>query len=138
MNSQGTGDIQDMLEAIGVNRGCVVSSADCCEIEIAAARVGGRFFVDEDSMGYVMRPREWLLQAEQYAEVLGKLRGQVEELQAENNRLKSAVAFTVRTMDLTRDPQANPLAKACDQQRAEKMLRDLLPAEQRSEGGNGG
>jgi hypothetical protein len=68
-----TKDIPDMLEALGVDRGCVVSSADCCEIEIADARLHGRFFVEDDGCGYVMRPREWLMQAVHAAEVRGIL-----------------------------------------------------------------
>lgn len=39
-------------------RGCIVSSADCSSAEIATAQASKRFFVDEDSMGYVLRPGE--------------------------------------------------------------------------------
>lgn len=48
------------LSLLGEERGAIVSSADCSEMEIAFARDQGRFYVDNDGMGYVMRPREWL------------------------------------------------------------------------------
>lgn len=45
-------------------RGVILSSADCDEVEIAIARSCGRFFVDDEGtgigLGYVMRPKEWL------------------------------------------------------------------------------
>lgn len=40
--------------------GAIVSSNDCHEIEIANARSCGRFAVDEDGLGFVRRPKEWL------------------------------------------------------------------------------
>lgn len=68
-----TKDIPDMLEDLATRRGCVVSSADCEQMEIAVARTQGRFYVDDDDGGYVMRPREWLDQAVRAAEIRGCL-----------------------------------------------------------------
>lgn len=63
------------------------------------------------------------------------LRKRIDVLEAENRRMREAVLFTVRTLDLCRDPQANTLAKMCDRHRAEEMLRGLLHGEQPCEGG---
>ena len=51
---------EQMLEKIGLMGGCIVSSADCSEIEIADARVRGDFYVDADGFGFVRRLPEWL------------------------------------------------------------------------------
>lgn len=40
--------------------GAIVGSGSCDEMEIAFARSEGRFFVDENAMGYVLRPSTWL------------------------------------------------------------------------------
>jgi len=53
------------------------------------------------------------------------LKRRVDVLEAENDSLRNAVGFTVRTLDLHKDPTANPLEKIVDRERAEKMLRDV-------------
>lgn len=40
--------------------GAIVSSGDCHEMEIAFAQACGRFAVDDDGMGFVRRPKDWL------------------------------------------------------------------------------
>jgi hypothetical protein len=44
--------------------GAIVSSNDCSPIEIADARATGRFAVDLDGMGFVLRTKEWLYKAQ--------------------------------------------------------------------------
>jgi hypothetical protein len=53
-----------ILTALIRERGAVVSSADCSEMEIAHARVAGRFFVDPYGYGFVLRPKAWRERAE--------------------------------------------------------------------------
>lgn len=55
-----TRNADEALEAIVTERGALISSADCTPAEIAIARSCGRFFVREDGMGFVLRPKEWL------------------------------------------------------------------------------
>jgi len=57
------------------------------------------------------------------ADRLEGLRRRVALLEADNKRLHEAVGFAVRTLDLHKDPEANPLAKAADALRAEQLLR---------------
>lgn len=52
------------LAALVAERGALVSSGDCSEAEIVIARVCGRFFVTDDGLGYVLRPRGWREKAE--------------------------------------------------------------------------
>jgi hypothetical protein len=40
--------------------GAIVSSNNCSEMEIANAQACGRFFVDPDGLGYVLRSKRWL------------------------------------------------------------------------------
>lgn len=40
--------------------GAIVSAGDCPETECMIARVSGRFFVDDEGNGYVLRPSEWV------------------------------------------------------------------------------
>lgn len=56
-----TRPVSELPAALAEERGAVVSSADCSEMEIAFARTEGRFFVDDDGLGYVLRTRTWLL-----------------------------------------------------------------------------
>lgn len=56
--------ISDILTALIDERGAIVSSADCSPMELAFARSEGRFYVDGDGFGFVLRPREWLGNAE--------------------------------------------------------------------------
>lgn len=57
-----------------------------------------------------------------------QLRRRIAVLEADNQRLREAAEFAVRTLDLCRSP-ANPLAKAADSARAEKMLRAAVTQE---------
>jgi hypothetical protein len=56
--------IEELTDALVRERGAVVSSADCHEIEIAYADVAGRFFVREDGFGFVLRRKGWREAAE--------------------------------------------------------------------------
>jgi hypothetical protein len=49
----------DILAQLVNERGALVSSANCTESEIVAARAFGRFFVTADGLGFVLRPRVW-------------------------------------------------------------------------------
>ena len=55
--------ISDILTALMDERGAIVSSADCSEMELAFARKEGRFYVDKDGFGFVLRTKEWLADA---------------------------------------------------------------------------
>jgi len=59
-------DCSEALPALVSERGALVSSADCSSHEIAMARDERRFFVDGSGFGYVLRPKDWLVRAEQY------------------------------------------------------------------------
>jgi len=48
------------LERLPAERGAIVSSADCSATEIAQAQACGRWHVNEDGMGYVLRSKAWL------------------------------------------------------------------------------
>jgi hypothetical protein len=54
-------EMQRMFAALakhGANGGAwVVGSHECSDMELAFARAEGRFFVDRDGLGYVVRPR---------------------------------------------------------------------------------
>lgn len=52
------------LAALVDEQGALVSSADCSNLEIEFARTAGRFFVDEAGFGFVLRMRDWRLNAE--------------------------------------------------------------------------
>jgi hypothetical protein len=56
--------IIDILTALIDERGAIVSSADCSEMEITFARSEGRFYVDNAGFGFVLRMREWRANAE--------------------------------------------------------------------------
>lgn len=45
----------EFLQRLASEGGAIVSSAACDETEIAAARNEGRFFVDNENLGYVLR-----------------------------------------------------------------------------------
>jgi hypothetical protein len=49
----------NFLKRLRVDRGAIVSSADCSTMEIAFAQKERRWYVDEDGMGYVMRMKPW-------------------------------------------------------------------------------
>lgn len=46
--------------------GAIVSSGKCSEIEIVNAQANGRFFVDSEGFGYVLRSNLWL-ESREYA-----------------------------------------------------------------------
>jgi len=52
----------ELLKTMSIQGGCLVSSADCSEMEIADAQVRGDWYVTEGGMGYVLRLPEWLKQ----------------------------------------------------------------------------
>jgi hypothetical protein len=54
------------------------------------------------------------------------LKRRVSILEAENGKYREAIEYTVRTLDLHKDPTANPLAKMCDRATAEAKLRDAI------------
>ncbi len=54
----------EVIDALLAERGALVSSGDCSEMEIAFARVESRFFVRDDGMGFVLRTRDWLARAD--------------------------------------------------------------------------
>ena len=50
----------ELLARLVEKGGAIVSSNDCSEMEIADARVRGDFYVDANSLGYVLRLKLWL------------------------------------------------------------------------------
>jgi len=50
----------DLLNKLVRDGGAIVSSGECSEMEISDARARGDFYVDDNSMGYVLRHKEWL------------------------------------------------------------------------------
>lgn len=44
--------------------GALVRSSDCSEMEIAFSRVDGRFFVNDQGLGFVLRLHDWLARAD--------------------------------------------------------------------------
>lgn len=59
--------MKDMFEKVKTDGGCIVSSGDCCDMEIASARARGDFYVDEAGFGYVRRLNAWLIKHSRYA-----------------------------------------------------------------------
>lgn len=53
-----------LLAKLVTERGAIVSSADCSPMELTFAKVEGRFYVDSDGMGFVVRMRQWRENAE--------------------------------------------------------------------------
>ena len=45
--------MKELFEKLKMNKGKIVSSASCTELEISEARVSARFYVDEDGFGFV-------------------------------------------------------------------------------------
>ncbi len=58
----------NFLKRLRVDRGAIVSSADCSTMEIAFAQKERRWYVDEDGMGYVMRMKPWREECERLIE----------------------------------------------------------------------
>jgi len=66
MNSDNDKELKEFINKLAVERGAIVSSADCSSVEIAHARADGRLYVDaETSYGYVLRLKEWREGAEE-------------------------------------------------------------------------
>lgn len=59
--------MRNLLNRLANTGGCIVSSADCCELEIAEAKVRGDFYVDENNLGYVRRNPDWLKKHSRFA-----------------------------------------------------------------------
>ncbi len=57
----------EMFAALTLRGGCIVSSGDCSEMEQAEARTDGRFFVDDEGLGFVLRRHEWLQKHSRFA-----------------------------------------------------------------------
>lgn len=49
----------DFLKKLAHEGGQIVSSSVCSSAEIALANKENRFFVDDESFGYVLRPKDW-------------------------------------------------------------------------------
>jgi hypothetical protein len=49
-----------LINQLSRDGGALVSSNDCSEIELADAKSTGRFAVDDDGFGFVLRAKEWL------------------------------------------------------------------------------
>jgi len=52
--------LTQIINQLASDGGAIVSSNACSDIELADARVTGRFTVDENGFGYVRRTQEWL------------------------------------------------------------------------------
>lgn len=59
--------MEELFRRLVEKGGCIVSSADCHQIEIADARVRGDWWVDENGMGFVLRLPGWLARHSQDA-----------------------------------------------------------------------
>ncbi len=53
-------ELKRMLEDLAVRGGCIVSTADCSELEITNAKQRGDLWVDGDGQGYIHRLPSWL------------------------------------------------------------------------------
>tara|TARA_Y100000310_G_scaffold186562_1_gene186723 strand:- start:26 stop:253 length:228 start_codon:yes stop_codon:yes gene_type:complete len=57
----------NLFAALKAQGGCIVSTNDCSEMEIANARVRGDMAVDDDGFGFVLRPHAWLQKHSRFA-----------------------------------------------------------------------
>jgi hypothetical protein len=71
--------IQEMLDRLALNGGCIVSSADCDVIEIDVARQRGDMYVDHYGFGYILRLPKWLAQHDPYCRASQKAEAEKEE-----------------------------------------------------------
>lgn len=62
--------MENLIEKLLIHGGCIVSSADCSQMEIADARVRGDFWADANGYGYVRRLPEWLARHSRYARIV--------------------------------------------------------------------
>lgn len=60
-------DFEKLVAKLAVDGGCIVSSADCGEIEIADAKCRDDFYATEKGYGYVRRLPEWLQKHSRFA-----------------------------------------------------------------------
>ena len=51
---------EQLIEKMLTDGGAIVSSGICSEVEIAVAKSCGRFAVDENGLGFILRPEQWL------------------------------------------------------------------------------
>lgn len=56
--------LDEAIPALLKEGGAIVCSAACSPMELAFARSEGRFFVDENGYGFVLRYRQWREHAE--------------------------------------------------------------------------
>jgi hypothetical protein len=66
-----TRNIAEAIPALSAEGGAIVTSAACSPMELAFARTEGRFFVDADGCGFVLRYRQWREHAERAIANLG-------------------------------------------------------------------
>lgn len=59
-----TRNITEAIPALLAEGGALVTSSACSPMELAGARCEGRFFVDADGNGFVLRYRQWREHAE--------------------------------------------------------------------------
>jgi len=52
--------INQLINQLSREGGALVSSNDCSDIELADAKCTGRFSVNDDGHGFVLRSSEWL------------------------------------------------------------------------------
>lgn len=52
--------MKKLFDKLASEGGCIVSSNECTEMEIADANIRGDFFVDDEGLGYVRRTQKWL------------------------------------------------------------------------------
>lgn len=51
---------EELIRKLAIDGGCIVSSGDCSSLEIADAQATNRMYVDDDGLGFILRPKEWL------------------------------------------------------------------------------
>lgn len=59
--------MQALLDKLAKEGGCIVSTADCSELEVAEAKTRGDFYVDDNQCGYVRRLPEWINKHSRFA-----------------------------------------------------------------------
>lgn len=58
---------EQLIAKLAIEGGCIISSADCSELEIADARCRNDFYATEHGHGYVRRAPEWLQKHSRFA-----------------------------------------------------------------------
>lgn len=59
--------IEQLVQSLKNDGGCIVSTNDCGAMEIADAQARGDFAVDENGFGFVHRPHAWLQKHSRFA-----------------------------------------------------------------------